>query len=600
MGILNIPLNPYTYPLKKSLIMTAITKSWVDLYIEQCNCQEFSFDFFSKEKISMNSPAIPPIEKEREILEFINNFSLSHMTAFTCSHLKQFLGDNWDEFLRLKNTVCTAQLSAKILDIAVSYTPDSFKKSISYKTKSKWAMAAIDAYIIAAEACDPQYSKNSLNYLERAWRLALFFEKNVTEQKIWTTLEACFQSNLKTNNYAFFLHAIYLLNFKKSFNSDLFKNCFKSLVFKYLSIIVNNIDESTDLLDAFSIYAAIAHLTNDTLEKNKFFDKAIRAKFTQIMSLNSLGLKAVQLKNLINFARNYGITEQSELNREYQKIVCNPIYLEHLYLRNTYQQDIIEGPNLSEIVFSPESTIEDLLAIMHDLHHAPDFTRFEGLKEGDLAKLKKESYRIPLNPLIPLNLNTGTEAPCLARSNSGIIYKETQENAFLERQLFVKNYLDPILNQLKTQDKKSIESYVSCALDSSKLIKDQFKEILHTGLVAFLQQDFLTASQFLIPQVERILREVLVLENAIVHVSTGHADELRVIMMDKIIETLSAKAIFEKDFILNLSGILSEEFGSNLRNRHCHGLMATSEYKTESDVRYLCWLIFNLILEFRV
>jgi hypothetical protein len=111
------------------------------------------------------------------------------------------------------------------------------------------------------------------------------------------------------------------------------------------------------------------------------------------------------------------------------------------------------------------------------------------------------------------------------------------------------------------------------------------------GFYAGFEGDFHTAAYFLVPQVENSIRYVL--ENR--GVITSKLDNKliqEVRNLDKLLQTQETLEAFGDDHVFEMRGILTEEFGSNLRNRLAHGLVTDGECYTPA-VMHLWWLLLR-------
>jgi hypothetical protein len=111
------------------------------------------------------------------------------------------------------------------------------------------------------------------------------------------------------------------------------------------------------------------------------------------------------------------------------------------------------------------------------------------------------------------------------------------------------------------------------------------------GFYAGFEGDFHTAAYFLVPQIENSIRYVL--ENR--GVITSKLDNKliqEVRSLDKLLQLPETTEAFGEDHVFEMKGILTEEFGSNLRNRLAHGLVTDGECYTPA-VLHLWWLLLR-------
>jgi hypothetical protein len=117
-----------------------------------------------------------------------------------------------------------------------------------------------------------------------------------------------------------------------------------------------------------------------------------------------------------------------------------------------------------------------------------------------------------------------------------------------------------------------------------------FARGFHAGFVG----DFHGAAYFLIPQVEESIRYVLENRGVITSkLDNKLVQEVR--SLDKLLQMPETVEVFGEDHVFELRGILTEEFGSNLRNRLAHGLLADGECFLPS-VMHLWWILIRLCI----
>ena len=112
------------------------------------------------------------------------------------------------------------------------------------------------------------------------------------------------------------------------------------------------------------------------------------------------------------------------------------------------------------------------------------------------------------------------------------------------------------------------------------------------GFRAGFDGDWHAATYFLVPQVENSIRYVLDNRGVISSkLDNKRIQEVRtlekLLLMPETIEALGEEHVFE------LRGVLTEEFGSNLRNRLAHGLLTDGDCYTLAT-EHLWWLLLRL------
>lgn len=112
------------------------------------------------------------------------------------------------------------------------------------------------------------------------------------------------------------------------------------------------------------------------------------------------------------------------------------------------------------------------------------------------------------------------------------------------------------------------------------------------GLIAGFDGDFATAMAFLVPQLENSLRSILMANG---HVPTKINDEgvQEELDLNALLADDRLKAVLNRDYIMELRGLLVEKGGPNLRNRFCHGLVDDDELESDRSF-YLWWLLLRM------
>lgn len=116
-----------------------------------------------------------------------------------------------------------------------------------------------------------------------------------------------------------------------------------------------------------------------------------------------------------------------------------------------------------------------------------------------------------------------------------------------------------------------------------------FAKALYTGY----EQDFSTAVQLLVPQIENMVRYHL--KNAgevtTTHDSSGISQEIG---LSKLMERPTVESVFGSEAAFEISSLFTDGFGPNLRNEVAHGL-ASESLLFSADAIYAWWLCLSFI-----
>lgn len=139
---------------------------------------------------------------------------------------------------------------------------------------------------------------------------------------------------------------------------------------------------------------------------------------------------------------------------------------------------------------------------------------------------------------------------------------------------------------------------VEAIVANSNFVAAERKEFVRVGLAAALRGDMVQAMHYLIPQLEEAFRFQLVRQDVAAIAPGKKPGEVHVAMFEEVFSRLEKNTVFSEDVLFALRGLLTEDQGGNLRNKHCHGLMERSDYGS-GDAYFLVWLVLKLVAETR-
>lgn len=140
----------------------------------------------------------------------------------------------------------------------------------------------------------------------------------------------------------------------------------------------------------------------------------------------------------------------------------------------------------------------------------------------------------------------------------------------------------------------ALRQAVTEVLRKSMVVPNDRKQLVLHGALAALSGDMVTALHFLIPQVEMALRFQLTRRGLAATTPSRIPGEIQVALLDELLRRMEAHALLPEDIVFNLRGLLAEDAGGNLRNKHSHGLMSTSDYES-SEALFLFWIVLKLL-----
>jgi hypothetical protein len=172
------------------------------------------------------------------------------------------------------------------------------------------------------------------------------------------------------------------------------------------------------------------------------------------------------------------------------------------------------------------------------------------------------------------------------------VHEEMLSLVGIYHEAVVASTLGPALYQINLEHRIHAEE-ITHIVKNNPLVLSGHEEIYIRGLVAGLQGDNLIAAHLLFPQIEALLRELLVQTGNLT--SSLNNDLIQdEYPLSTILYWPQLEAILGVDIVFNLKALLVERGGSNLRNLALHGLMEHNEFYSHK-ITYLVWLILKLL-----
>lgn len=163
----------------------------------------------------------------------------------------------------------------------------------------------------------------------------------------------------------------------------------------------------------------------------------------------------------------------------------------------------------------------------------------------------------------------------------------------LYRQIKIPSYIEPARFIINAEHSYKINDFYEI-VNQNPFVPPGREYLFARGLYDGLKGDFISSSHILIPQIENSIRHLLQVNEEVTsgYSSKGIQDErpLTVTLVDYPI--LKAKILGE-DLHFELSSLLIDRFGSNLRNRLSHGLINSNGFYSYDSI-YLWWLTLRI------
>ena len=181
--------------------------------------------------------------------------------------------------------------------------------------------------------------------------------------------------------------------------------------------------------------------------------------------------------------------------------------------------------------------------------------------------------------------------------NEDSIRAEMISTAQLYRQIVIPSYIEPARSIINLEHAYKI-SDLNEIVNYNPFIPPGREYLFAKGLYEGLKGDYINASHILIPQIENSIRYLLQQNDELTsgYSSKGIQDE-RPLTVSLVDYPILKTDLLGEDLHHELSSILIDRYGSNLRNRLAHGLIDSSGFITY-DTIYLWWLTLKICCDF--
>lgn len=155
----------------------------------------------------------------------------------------------------------------------------------------------------------------------------------------------------------------------------------------------------------------------------------------------------------------------------------------------------------------------------------------------------------------------------------------------------LQSFIDPCRLQIWGEHQPRIRD-LRFLVESHPFVPRGHEHSFARGFHAGFEGDFLGVAYYLVPQVESSIRYVLERRGIITSkLDNKLIQEVR--SLEKLLMEPETNQALGEDHVFELRGILTEEFGGNLRNRLAHGLLSDGECYSAA-VMHLWWLLLRL------
>jgi Domain of unknown function (DUF4209) len=220
-------------------------------------------------------------------------------------------------------------------------------------------------------------------------------------------------------------------------------------------------------------------------------------------------------------------------------------------------------------------------------------TDFESTKEGAKKILDGSVFSrlVSAVHISPDGRVTGKESKPVSTMgvvDSGLWVQMLQHSEH-HRQIVVQGIIKPATEWINAQHYIS-ERTLDWLFTDNPMVPTGRKFSLTKGVLAGFQGDFLTATAILAPQFEHFLRNLLK-ESSVLTTNIDQHGVENEMALEALIELALTKQIIDEHYAFDLRALLTEKIGANLRNMHCHGLLADGAYFSASPIYFWAMIV---------
>ena len=183
-----------------------------------------------------------------------------------------------------------------------------------------------------------------------------------------------------------------------------------------------------------------------------------------------------------------------------------------------------------------------------------------------------------------------------AASREAAIEAQMAYRIRVSRDWLVAGIIDPARRQIACEHSIALPDWFNLIRDRPGIAANR-RYAWSRGLSAGLHGDFLVAVSILVPQIEALIRNLIDLDGGLTDTIDEYGiqedQKLGRLLYNPLVET-----ILGEDVVFDLSSLLIEKTGTNLRNRFSHGLMNDGHF-FNGESRYLWYIALCLALRLK-
>jgi len=226
----------------------------------------------------------------------------------------------------------------------------------------------------------------------------------------------------------------------------------------------------------------------------------------------------------------------------------------------------------------------------------------ESPEVGNLRKqVQALAKEYPIRHLLPV-VEVDEKGKVVGSSSNNLFSDDPKEDeaamranmfkqADIHHAIHTQGIIEPVRCQINLEHNVRVSDFIPI-VSNNPLIPEGREHIYAQGLHAGMEGDFLVAAHLLIPQFENSIRHILTQRGVITSginpngIQNEHS-------LNTTLYLPEIHDVFGEDIAFDLQGLLTERFGTNLRNQMAHGLMSHDAFYSVQVV-YLWWLILRL------
>ena len=549
----------------------------------------------------------PELEREREILAFVMNlwidardydtkcplrtlFEAGDTRSLLCSRLSE----RYSEIDSIRRRAISPEIRARFSEFVWSFNRGQ-------RPGLDVCHDAVNAYLACCEAL-PLSRKTSQKVLERlvrALRLSAGIKDEELQERVMSKWEELLKQELAAKEYALALKSARVLaKSKRPFNTRLAA---------VLDEHVGSLDEHVSFTpgpEEEELCDLAASLCPDVTKAARYKAKAAllalnRAK--RMLAVDQQGIRSVMLA-------------RAAVDRV--KISARGLESEALQVLHTANSKFHEDNSETYILYKFDATpivrhyqakvtgsetADDALASLAAL---PILPSKQNLTEAARAEAAKPPTVGSFFSTISWSPDGRSSSDCKLHSSEAsererAVVQRAHQLAKERRSFFALSAIQSCLAAISAEKgEPALLAAAEAIVANTCLVSEERKELVRIGLVAALRGDMVQALHYLIPQLEAAFRFQLVRRDVAAIAPGKKLGEIHVAMFEEVFGRLEKNTVFSEDVLFALRGLLTEDHGGNLRNKHCHGMMEASDY-CSGEAHFLVWLVLKLLVEAR-